>query len=378
MLSVNLKTAVGLIIGTLMPLIVHASSTERARPGDNYLGLDLTLAGSSFNSPALKTMLFGPAVDLIYRREFSLYAEARIDVAAEVLTGSATGVMPNDLMGQSGPRQVLRIRDAAVDLHTEHRTLSTRLGANNQRELGNPLLGGDMVFLGAVTELKGDTVAGETSLKFEGAVPPTSFSLLETAAPGKTPTFVSAQLGDLIGDVEANFVGASVGYFQFDNLTTAQARQSLFWGNSVTGTTNTAEFFLRFRGIEGGVRGGVRLTNRWQALATTNFIQNTAAPAGSGLGYLGTLGAVYRLDDAKIGASVGYLYDQSDSSPAVFADGFLNSKNHRGVVVDLKYDAATYSLFARALKTQALVPQLYGGDDVAVFLGVRVHYDFLK
>ena len=374
------KILKGLTIGISVPFFVGVASAEAPASGSpaDHLQLKLSLGGESYQTPFVRTLLFGPTLDLIYGHDFNPYLESRVDVAFEALTGSASGILPTDLLGQMGPRQIFRLREAVVDVHTAGRGQSFSVGAINQRGWSNPLLGGDLVFLGALSESKVDTAIGHVGVRIEGAVPPTSFSLLETAAQGQTPTFAAAQVADLIGQKDHDFTEVHLGYFQFNNLTTAQAKQSLFWGNTVTGNTRSASFYLPYRGVEAGLKGGVDVGTRWQLVAASNFVLNTAAPAGAGQGYLASLGTNYRLNEAKLALNVGYFNDQSDSSPAGFSDAFLNSKNHRGVFLEVRYDAPTYSVFARGLRAEALVPQAYAGQNTGVLIGIEVRHDLLK
>jgi hypothetical protein len=362
------------LAGSLLTLSTQAYSLS----GES-LRLDLNLSAQSFHTDQEHSVFMGPTLDILHQHFFDENIESRLDVAAELFTGSATGIFPPDVLGQNGPRQDLRLREALVSFHWLDHAIEIDVGAINQQVLGNPLLGGDYAFLGSLQQLKADTFAGRLGLTLEEGFPPSSFSLLETAAQEQTPEFYLAQISDEIGSEQGSNIKIFAGLFEYKNLSTAQARQSLFFGNTVTGNSSSASFFLPYRGYEGGLKATLPLASHWRGTLSGNIVRNTAAPQGSNVGYLGKFQINYLGDTYSVSPEIGYFNDQSDSAPAVFSDSFLNSKNHKGYLAGVVYknDAKKYSLFGRWMHSDPLVSQLYGSSDNSILLGTEVRYDLL-
>ena len=368
MRSVRMALISASIFVTTVPFFVHAEDT---------LGLDVNFTAESFATPVSKATSFGPSFDLIYKHPFGENLEARMDLGAEFITGANSGMLPSDILGQNAPRSDLRMHEAVMDYHPWDHRFDLQAGAINQAFMDNPLMFGDFAILGAREDVILTREFGQLSFGLEEAIPPSSFSLLDSAASAKTPTFYLAHLDDQWGDKKSTFVGGSVGYFQFDDLTVAQARQSLYAGNTVVGNNSSAAFYLPYRGFEGALQGGFMIAPRWQIVADANAVRNTAAPAGSNAGYLGRLQLNYLYLDKIISGEFGLFNDQSDSSPALFADAFLNSKDHRGTFVGGRFRDSTkrYSIFARWMHSNALVPGLYAGRDDTVMIGLEIRYE---
>jgi Putative porin len=348
-----------------------------AAPADE-LDLNFGLLAESAQSSTYKTVFAGVTIEPFYRHIFDENFEARLDLVVELLQGSAVGIIPIDDLGQNGPRNDLRLREALGEWHSQNKDISLKLGAINQSSLDNPLFANDIAFVGLQESIGLPLFSGTFEFMSEQATTPSSTSLLQSAQEESLPTFWIAQVGYETSQKAQSHFKIFAAYFDFNDMSTGQAQQSLFFGNTVTGDSTAATFYLPYRGLEGGIMFDYRWNTQWKSTLGLNGIKNTAAPSGSNIGQLVRAGMEYTANEKSILTEVDYFNDQSDTSPALFTDVFLNSKDRQGIAAGVTYKKEQkYSVYARWVHSNPLVEQVYISNEDKFLIGLDMHYGIL-
>ncbi|MCB0390677.1 MAG: hypothetical protein KDD58_05280 [Bdellovibrionales bacterium] len=160
---------------------------------------------------------------------------------------------------------------------------------------------------------------------------PSSSSLnTERAEKEETPSFTSQTLqAEFNTDSLKGIVGGS--YFQFDNLPSKVAYESIVNGNSVIeqGIANSY-FEYNFKGYAFQTRLDWRLQDSLNIVGTLQLIENSEAPAGNSRGQMAWLGPIIQTGQLKWTFNYGQFFAEPDVAPAYYMNLNYGGANRIG------------------------------------------------
>lgn len=209
---------------------------------------------------------------------------------------------------------------------------------------------------------------------------PTSSTLGSRYLPYDTTPFLLVNGVEVTTDAKRGAsLGASIAYFNFQNLAQGAAQDSQFAGNSVLGLGNTAlHYAYDYEGLQATFQGEVSLTNHWHWLLGGSSILNVQAPAGHNQGADLTSTLTFTQADVKLSGDLLYYYNQSDTLPAAYTESDYGNNNRRGPGVALKVELLreALSFYGTYMRANVISESPFQSDRNFVSVGARTSYRF--
>lgn len=150
----------------------------------------------------------------------------------------------------------------------------------------------------------------------------------------KTPTLESVALESHFSLSRRSQVKLSAGYWQYDNLTSSLAAQSMLGGNTVNRTSDTFSIFAhQFKGAEGRSRLEMG-TGPFDFNLYAEGLYNSAAPKGLNTAWTGGTELSYRSSQTlKFGFNIEYFHVEPDAAVSAFNSVEFDRSNRNGIMM---------------------------------------------
>ncbi len=214
---------------------------------------------------------------------------------------------------------------------------SFQIGAINQDYLSAPLLVSDQSFLSALLAYSYIKEKYEVQTVLQLSAPSIVNSFRRSNEIEDSPFFTSLfTYSEWIPSDYYSFKGHVTGFY-FNSLPAVIAYESKGYGNTISGTRNSAEFVYSYYGVNFDFSSQIRITPEIYFSLGYNGLMNMGAPIERAWGE-----RVYGILDmdfwkfAKIYSRVEYFYNNSDSAPAYFNEEKYGHNDRTGFLMELK------------------------------------------
>jgi len=191
----------------------------------------------------------------------------------------------------------------------------------------------------------------------------------------ETPKFFS-EMVNIELNIGAQMLYAQAGHFAYQDLSSSVAYTDKFYGNTVTGTTETdSAYAYNFKGWVSTVGAKLQITKSLMVNPEAEMIKNDEAPEGLNSGRVAKLNLETEIINHKIKASFGNFDNESDTAPAYYSKT-LYKNDYKGNFVDLRIDnpenlETTFKFVDRKTKSNSA----FIGDEKVYSLTLRKSYD---
>lgn len=318
----------------------------------NQAGLRLALEGDKYFTPELSSTL-------------KIYSYIYTGAASNLLTDEGkpfTGVLLNEISLTYKPWKPLQFQAGILE------TAFSSLPTSMIDSLGFPgssekvILGGDKL---------------NVSLMSRQLIP-TASTLGSRYLPNDTTPFLLINTLELNSAVSSVLkLGASVAYFNFQNLSQGAAQDSQFGGNTILGLGNTAaKYAYDFEGLESALEAQIKLTHKWDLDFRGAGILNVQAPDGHNQGISGATKLSFTGSAYKLSGQVLYYYNQSDTLPATYTSINYGNNNRSGPGGSLRVDLLKQSLsfYGTWIRASVITQSPFQSDRNLVIFGAETTY----
>jgi hypothetical protein len=347
--------------------------------GENKFGiknLDLKLKTglSNLESPYDKSTTFSSKVYINTEINLAQGITFNADAGLKFETGSATSSFDQR---RYTPKSQISYDHAYLNMEVFD-FLNIEAGALNNSELSNAsrFTNFGTPFLGVREVLS----AGNESISFDVRLTqalPYNDQLSERigAVDEGSPKYYS-EIANLTAVVFNTQFSLQAGHFAYQDLSSSVANEDRYFGNSVSGSTETNSSYLyNFKGWTYAAAIEKSFTNGLKISPAVEMVKNDEAYTGTNTGLSYTLGLSQNIENALVAATITTFENESDTAPA-FYNGSDYKNNYKGNIykVDYKNDEGlTTSL--KYVDREVIESSLYLANEKVITLSLRKTYD---
>lgn len=377
------REAFSVEVNTTQPITSGASSmtlpqTQAVKETDRQtkLSVNAALVGVSSEDKVMNSKQGGPRFDLAGSHKFTSYLKADIDVSLFVMTGALTnrytneGSAPNGFLLGRAVLEVAPVSWAYLQVGVLDVSFSSIISTwDNQG------------FPGLQEGLVAKTDSFEATVWASQTIPTSSTKEVRSSENG-----INTQL-NLVGLTLSNDpnekrdfkLQANATHFQFKNITTSAATDSIYLGNTVTPVGSQARFTYEFEGNEFAGLMGYKFTERWKMEVSGSELRNNAAPEQLNKAQYVQGKIFYKTNGPELGLTMGSFANESDSLPAVFTSSRSANNNRFGytVKIDSNWEKEKFTTYMRYTQANEIVDRPFSADRTTISIGLEAAYEIL-
>lgn len=364
----------------------NSNSTEISKnslKATNYeylnLQLDAYLSARQFDDQYLKSTsaitLLSPKVNIHYNQNLSL----NFATSGEFVTGNTT----NFFTEEGKKSDSFYLDEAAVQYQTNnsmYRVGALKVVLNPIQSVMSP-----NTFLSAQQNYQfdlGSTLSRIAWILTEAI--PSSGSVSKEIIEDSTQASFWSQSLVLHQDLNwsRDQLDAAISYYQFSNLSSNVASDSVLIGNSpgnFTGLSRHCFYLIDFRGIEAAASYSKYWTPNFQSRVKYSFIQNLAIEGPSSSGMIAHLELIFKNGNYALSPQIKLFDVGADVTPAAYSNILNRFHNRTGysLILNLEMHKEQLNFFGAYTQANTIEFNPYMSDRDYFYLGMRAHYDIL-
>jgi hypothetical protein len=268
--------------------------------------------------------------------------------------------------GEFEPNQAVNLREGGL-IYRPWNFLRFEVGAINQNQYMSPLLVWNNAFAGASQKVSW----GSFYLKAQEAIPNNNTLSRRIGGINEgTPMFLIGTLG--VKHIAPGYsIKAEVSRFSFKDLSSQVARISQDFGNSVTGTGESARFLYAFAGTNVSSELGWHIGEGWITTVAGQYLFNEKAANGRNTGYFGEVGFGKKALLFKAGA----FKNESDTAPAFYNSRMMGHNNVNGSIFSIMSKGQNYLVRASLVNGKMIERNVRQSDVQIVNFAIVRNYE---